>query len=381
MDTQQIYQIVNSINNQSSGKIDITVVDTASFVTLGDAVLSSNDNTEGFLNSLCQLMYKDVVEGRAYHSHMKNFIKDSMQWGAIIRKISVEMPDLVEEKAIPLKDGDSVDQYEVKLPKVKQHLFVNRTPYSAYVTIQRQWLKEAFRSESDMESFISMVFLKVQNRLEMSIEGLSKAALNNYAGLVTAKQTFNLVTMYNAETGKELEVGVAALHDPDFMRYAVGVIKEVMNHFTTMSKLYNYDGEERHTPYANQNLTLLSKFQTQLETVALYGAFNEEYLKLSEKTVIPYWQGTGVANPLDFSSLATIKVKVRTPKTETVTDKTLTNVVAMLSDTEALGAYRQMEDVLTTPINARGKYYNTFWHEQQCWFNATDENFVVFTLN
>lgn len=381
METQQIYQIVNSINNQSTGKIDITVVDTASFVSLGDAVLSSNDNTEGFLNSLCQLVYRDVVEGRAYHSHMKNFIKDSMQWGAIIRKISVEMPDLVEEKAIPLTDGASVDQYEVKLPKVKQHLFVNRTPYSTFVTIQRQWLKEAFRSESDMESFISMVFLKVQNRLEMSIEGLSKAALNNYAGLVTTRQTFDLVSMYNAEAGKNLTAGVSALHDADFMRYAVGVIKEVMNHFTTMSKLYNYDAEERHTPYANQNLTLLSKFQTQLETVALYGAFNEDYLKLSVKTIIPFWQGSGAENPLDFDSLATIKVKVRTPNSDAVADKELTNVVAMLSDTEAVGAYRQMEDVLTTPINARGKYYNTFWHEQQCWFNATDENFVVFTLN
>ena len=381
MKTQQIYQIINSINEQSSGKVDITVVDTASFVSLGDAVLSSNDNTEGFLNSLCQLVYKDIVEGRAYHSHMRNFIKDSMQWGAIIRKISVEMPDLVEEKAIPLTDGQSVDQYEVKLPKVKQHLFVNRTPYSAFVTIQRQWLKEAFRSENDMESFISMVFLKVQNRLEMSIEGLSKAALNNYAGLVTDKQTFNLVTMYNNETGEDLEAGVSALHNADFMRYAVGVIKEVMTHFATMSKLYNYDGEERHTPYANQNLTLLSKFQTQLETVALYGAFNEQYLKLTEKTILPYWQGSGATNPLDFDSLATIKVKVRSPKSETTTDKTLTNVVAMLADTEAVGAYRQMEDVLTTPINARGKYYNTFWHEQQCWFNATDENFVIFTLN
>ena len=381
METQQIYGLLNSINNQSSGKIDITVVDTASFISLGDAVLSSNDTTEGFLNSFCQLIYKDIVEGRAYHSHMRNFIKDSMQWGAIIRKISVEMPDIVEEKAIPLTDGQTVDQYEVKLPKVSQKLYVNRTPYSAFVTIQRQWLKEAFRSENDMESFISMVFLKVQNRLEMSIEGLSKAALNNYAGLVKPNQTFNLVSMYNEETGKEVNTGAEALHNPDFMRYAVGVIKEVMNHFTTMSKLYNYDGAERHTPYANQKLTMLSKFQTQLETVALYGAFHEDYLKLSEKTIVPFWQASGTDAPLQFDKLASIKVKVRTPKSEEATDKSLTNVVAMLSDTEAVGAYRQIEDVLTTPINARGKYYNTFWHEQQSWFNATDENFVIFTLN
>ena len=384
MQTTQLYEIVNAINNQSTGKVDITVVDTQSFISLGDSVLSSNDNTEGFLNSLCQLVYKDIVEGRAYHSHMKGFIKDTMQWGAIIRKISVEMPDIVEERAIGLEDGQSIDQYEVKLPKIKQHLYVNRTPYSAFVTIQRQWLKEAFRSELDMESFIASVFLKVQNRLEMSIEGLSKAALNNYAGMLDNTQKLNLVTMYNEETGKELAAGMSALHDADFMRFAVGVIKEVMNHFTTMSTRFNKDREERHTPYDKQDLILLSKFQTQLETVALYGAFNEEYLKLAAKTVVPYWQASKDKNisPLNFNAQAKIKVDVRQPGADAIDeDVELTNVVAMLADVDAVGAYRQMEEVLTTPINARGKYYNTFWHEQQCWFNATDENFVIFTLN
>ena len=381
MKTQQIYSIINTLNGQMTGALDITVVDTSTFVSYGDAVLSSSDATEGFLNVLCMQIYKDIVEGRAYKSHMKNYIKDTATFGAIVRKISVDMPDLVEEKAIELKDGDSVDQWEVKLPVAEQHLFASRTPYSAFITIQRRWLREAFKSEGNMETFIASVFMKVQNKLELSIENLAKSALNNYAGLAKATQTINLVTMYNAETESELETGIKALHNPDFMRYAVGVIKETMVQFNTMSKLYNYDGKERFTPYANQELAILGKFKTQLETVALYGAFNDEYINLAHKTLIPYWQGSGKNAPLDFASYAKIAVKVRTPKSEEIKDVTLTNVVAMLHDTNAVGAYRQMEDVLTTPVNARGMYYNTFWHEQQSWFNQTDENFVVFTLN
>lgn len=381
MKTQQIYSIINSLNSQMTGAIPITVTDTASFISYGDAVLTSSDATEGFLNVLCMQMYKDIVEGRAYKSHMRNYIKDSATFGAIMRKISIDMPDLVEEKAIPLENGKSVDQWEVKLPTVEQHLYASRTPYSAFVTIQRKWLREAFKNEAGMESFIASVFLKVQNKLEMSIENLSKSALNNYACLAKGTQVINLVTMYNAETGKEVEAGIKALHDADFMRYAVGVIKETMVQLNTMSKLYNYDGKERFTPYENQELAILGKFKTQLETVALYGAFNEEYINLAHKTLIPYWQGSGSEAPLDFASYAKIAVKVRTPKSEETTDVTRENVVAMLHDTNAVGAYRQMEDVLTTPVNARGMYYNTFWHEQQSWFNQTDENFVVFTLN
>lgn len=384
MQTSQIYATLNSINAQSEGRVNITVTDTASFVSLGDAVLSSSNNTEPFLNSLCQLIYKDIVEGRAYKSSLRSLIKGDAEWGAIVRKISVEMPELVEEKAVALVDGQSLDQYQIKLPVAKEHLYVSRTPYSAFVTIQREWLEEAFRSESAMEQFIAVIFMKIQNRLELSIEGLTKMAMANYIGLAKDAQTLNLVTMYNTENGLDgdsaVPTGVGALHNANFMRWAVGTIKELMSNITNMSVLYNYDGEERFTPYSAQHLVMLSKFKTQLETTALYGAFNEEYVKLACKNTIPHWQGSG-KKALDFVEQSKVSVKVKTPHSDETTDRTLTNVVAILFDSEALGAYRKIKKVATTPLNARGLYTNTFFHEQQMWFNATDETFIVFTLN
>ena len=381
MQTQQIYELVNSVNQQSEGKIGITVTDTASLISLGDEVLSGK-NTEPFLNSLCQLIYRDIIEGRAYKSPLRSLMKGSAEWGAIVRKISVDMPDLVEEKAVALVDGQGLDQYQIKLPKTHQHLFVSRTPYSAFVTIQRTWLKEAFRSEEGMEQFIAMIFLKIQNRLELSIENLTKMAIANYIGLAKVGQKFDLVTLYNAEVPEEMQVqpGLSALHNPAFMRWTVGFIKEVMSNIASMSTLYNYDGEERFTPYADQHLMMLSRFKTQLETTALYGAFNEEYINIVKKEIVPHWQGTG-NTAMKFDKQSSVNVNVRTPHSDATSQANLTNVVAVLFDDEAVGAYRKIEEVATTPLNARGLYTNTWFHEQQMWFNATDENFVVFTLN
>ena len=354
METNQIYSLLNSVNQQSEGKIDITVVDTASFVAMGDAVLSSSTNTEPFLNSLCQLIYRDVVEGRAYKSPLRSLMKGTAEWGAIVRKVAVDMPELEEEKAVPLTDGQSVDQYTVKLPKVHQWLFVSRTPYSAFVTIQRVWLKEAFKSEAAMESFIATVFLKIQNRLELSIENLTKMAIANYIGIAKANQTFNLVSMYNAEKGLTdtgaVQAGITAMHNADFMRWAVGIIKEVMSNLSSMSVLYNYEGQERFTPYAEQHLMMLSRFKTQLETTALYGAFNEEYVNIVQKEIVPHWQGKGTT-PMNFAKQSKIDVKARIPGSELSSEKQIENVVAVLFDNEAVGAYRQIEEVATTPLN------------------------------
>lgn len=384
MQTQQIYNILNQVNQQSEGKLDITVTDTSSFVELGDAVLSSSSNTEPFLNTFCQLIYRDIVEGRAYKSPLRSMMKGTAEWGAIVRKVSVDMPDLVEEEAVPLKDGPGLDQYQIKLPKAHQYLFVSRTPYSVFVTIQRAWLKEAFRSEAQMETFIASIFLKIQNRLELSIENLTKMSIANYIGLTKAPQKFNLVTMYNNENGladdNAVPAGIKAMHNPDFMRWAVGIIKEVMANLNSMSTLYNYEGEERFTPYSEQHLMMLSRFKTQLETVALYGAFNEEYINVAKKEIVPHWQGSGTS-PMDFSKQSKVNVNVRTPGGEATSGAVVNNVVAVLFDNEATGAYRQIEEVATTPLNAKGLYTNTFFHEQQMWFNALDENFIVFTLN
>lgn len=385
METVQIYSLLNNVNQQSEGKIDVTVTDTSSFVSLGDSVLSSSTNTEPFLNSLCQLIYKDIVEGRAYKSNLRSLMKGTAQWGTIVRKISVDMPELVEEKAVPLANGPAPDQYQIALPVVHQYLFVKRTPYSAYISIQRTWLKEAFRSEADMDAFISMVFLKIQNRLELSIENLTKMSIANYIGLAKQKQTFNLVSMYNDEkdltgTPDAIAVGISALHNADFMRWAVGIIKEVMANISNMSTLYNYEAEERFTPYANQHLMMLSRFKTQLETTALYGAFNEEYVNVAKKEIIPHWQGSGTS-PMDFSMQSKVNVNVANPHAEGSKGVEIENVVAVLFDDNAAGAYRQIEQVATTPLNARTLHTNTWFHEQQMWFNALDENFVVFTLN
>lgn len=382
METAQIYGIVNSLNSQAFGETAVTVTDTGSFVSIGDSIISSSTNTEPWLNALGQMIYTDIVEGRAYRSPYAKFIKGSIEWGSIIRKLSVEMPDASAEQSIPLVNGTSVDQWVINNPEVTQNLFVTRTPYKFWVTIQRHWLVEAFRSASDMEAFIASIFMKVGNKMEVSIENLTKGAMNNMAGTVSElqpNQVINLVSIYNALATKTLATGPAAMFDADFLRWSTGFIRQLARNLTNMSVLYNVRGKERFTPFENQNLVLLNNYVTQLETVALYSAFSQDELRLVDNTVVPYWQGSGITNATglnDFASTSTINVT-----TNSGTNHEIENVIGMMFDDNALGAYRKREAVATTDLNANGLYYNTFWHENQMYFNALDENYLLLTLN
>lgn len=378
MTTQQIYTILNETAAQSMGSQAIAVVDSGSFIALGNAVLNSGRNVEPFFNTLIQRIGKTVLVNRAYRSKFRPLIKGIMEYGAIMQKVSVEMPDIRQDDSLTLVDGQSVDQYIVMKPQVHQWLFVKDSTWSIGMTVQERWLRQAFLSESAMDSFLALMFQSVQNKLEVVNENLVRSAMNNYAASVGASQTINLVTIYNSESARTIDPGITAMFDPDFMRWATGTIRELGRDLENMSTIYNRENQERHSPVDRQNLALLSKFHTQLETVAYQSAFNVDYLRLVQNYTVPFWQAQGIS-PLDYETKA--QIQVNTSETTTAKNVTVTNVVGMMFDDDALGGFRKWQSTNTTPMNARALYANTFWHEDQMWFNAFDENFLLLTLN
>ena len=132
--------------------------------------------------------------------------------------------------------------------------------------------------------------------------------------------------------------------------------------------MWNDGTEDRHTPLSLQKFAIIADFKTQMETVVQWQAFNQEFVKKTPNAVLSCWQ-----NPNEpMSIMATNKLE---------NEVKVENVVGFIFDRDALGMYRKEEEVLTTPVNARARYTNTFWHEERMWFNDMSENGIVFTLN
>lgn len=371
MDTNQIYTVVNSVTGQALGENALTGVDTSDLISLGNLVLSSQTNTEAFLNTLVQRIGKTILSYRRYTNKLGDMVVNDFEMGAILQKIKVSMPAAEEDQAYGLIDGQSVDHYKVAKPEVNQKLFVTRTPYSFHITIQRETLKEAFLSATAMGSFLSVVFGEVQNKIELSLEDLGRLCIANYmAEIGNGAREIKLVTNYNNSVPAASAVTAAnALFDNAFLRYAVSRMQLMSKRFTDMSVLYNDGTETRHTPKEDQRLRILSEFATMLETVVDYAAFHDEYVKVKGFTEINFWQSAQTPGSINVT------------RASDGTSVQLANIVGILHDRDALGIYKKDTDVLTTPVNAAGMYYNTYWHEKQLWFNDLSENAVIFTLN
>lgn len=377
IEVNQIYDLCNQIFQQMTGRTDIEAVDSASLVAMGNEVSNLGKN-DLWLNTLARRIGLTIDSYRVYRNRFSDLYRTQVEWGALVQKLTVEMPDAVADDMYKVgqMNGQALDHYIINNPKAKQKIFDKETPYSFFITMQEKMLTEAFLNAGAMSSFVNQVFGKVQNKIEVVLEDLARVALVNMMCNLSTKQEIKLVTLYNSKTGSTLNPQTA-LFDPAFMRFAIGMMNNIASKLETMSVLFNTDAYDRFTPKSEQRFYVLADFITQLETVVQYAAFNPQYVNKSVDIAVPYWQGVKEGD--DINDIAVLSKVIG--KVDSKVDKTIENVVGVLFDREAIGTFRQEEKVLTTPVNARGAYYNTFWHEKQMWFNDMSENAVIFTLN
>ena len=389
LSANQIYTIVNEVAQQAMGSKTMAVVNNAGLVALGNTVLGSNETKNNFINALTDRIGRTIVSFRAYHSHFPDFERDAIEWGNILQKLKVAMPDAESDDSFNLQDGKSVDQYKINKPKVNQLLFTNEAPWQTHITVHLDELEKAFVDSSAMGAFISGMFGEVQNRIELAMENLSIDCVNNFmAELIKRKpqrpsRVINLVTEYNTAMGLTSDKALKpenALNTPSFLEYVVrriNTISSTMEYMT--SGMYNdtaYAGGDtqnsiysRHTPKSEQRMMLYIDLVNSLKTNVNSKAFNmkEVAIDIPFQTV-PFWQSLKTPDGINIQPASG------------GTAISQAAVMGILFDREAMGTFKNKYTSLTSPINAAGKYYNVFYHMITMYYNDLTENAVVFLL-
>lgn len=370
---KQIYDIVNSVSSQAFGSTALTVVDEQGLVALGDTVLSSSTNTENFLNVLAQRIGKTIIDDRKYESMFKGLVIGELEWGNIVQKIKFGLMTAEADESYGLTDGNSVDQYKVRKPIVKQSLFTSDTPWQIHVSIQDAHLAEAFTSAGAMGSFIQGILTAFQNSIEAAVENLGRTATCNLiAELMGTTREIKLVTLYNTAKGltdTNKLTAATARYNEDFLRFAVAEINKISSKFQSMTKgVYNDGTVETHTPKANQSMYVTTDFESLLETQMQYAAFHDGYVKLNKFVEVAFWQS--IKNPE--------AINVKKASSGSAVNKT--DIVGLLFDDNACGIYQALNKTIASPVNAAGLYYNLYYHARDLYFNDLSSNAVVFTL-
>lgn len=393
---EQIANIVNSAVKQATGQETLANIDTSKFVNVATTALKMG--TDPLAIGLNQVMAQTIFAVRPYSRKFRSMEMSNEQYGNHVRKINFVDQDAVDDQGFPIAvtspspgtvgvaNGNSVDPYVINLPEIVQTNFYGSTTYEFYSTFTREQLRYAFMSPESFNRFISSQMTHISNQREQRIENLTRGVVSNFIGATiqnnNTNQVVKLVTLYNAYAGTQLTGDTVRQPEnfPAFAKWMFGFLDTLAGYLAERSTLYhhNFTGKpiSRFTDATNLRMYLLNSFENSVSTEVLSDVFNEGNLKFATHERVNFWQS--IESPDAIS--VTCSYTDDNGDVQTSEEVSQSDIIGVMFDRDAMGYSLFNQSADTTPMNARGRYYNTWWNAQYKYWNDTTENAVILLL-
>lgn len=374
MKVTQIAAILNEVQQEIIGEEAITTENLENVVDMGKQILGATD-VDNYVRKLIDKVGRMIFVDRVYNSTAPDILTDSWEYGSAMQKVRCEMPDAVENDSWKLTNGQSYDPFVFTAPDVQSKFYDSKVTYEVQMSFTEMQGKSSFNSPAEMNSFFAMIENRIRFKLTLSNDILKTRTVNNLIAekIHSKNNVVNLLTMYNAEFTQTL-TAVHALMDKDFLRYAIGKIKEYIKYIQRPSMLFNDGGYTTFTPESDLKMVLLSRFVNTAEVYLQSDTFHNDLVKLTGYSEVPYWQGSGTGETFDFEEIS--KINVTTASGNAVSQ---TGIIGTIFDRDACMVCNANPRV-TSIYNPKGEYWNYFYKYDASYFNDTMENCVVFIV-
>lgn len=393
----QLSTVLTAITNQATGVNNITPLDTSSFVSVAQTALKTG--YDPLTTAISQVLSKTIFSVRPYTRKFKGLNVSNQRYGNHVRKLLTIDKPFEDDDRLKLVDGESIDQYKVNKPKVLQTNFYGANVYQKSVTIYKDQLDCAFSSPDEFASFISMVMQNSSDMIEQAHEETARATIANLiggiygaevldtsAGLLAqangGRRAINLLKLFNESTGLALKVVDVFKTEnfESFVKFAFSTVNTIADLMTDRNSLFcsqltNYK-VLRHTPKDRMKFYLYTDLVNKINSEVYSTVFNPDFLKVVDFEKVNYWQAA-----LSPSSINVKRTMLKKDGTLSVgVQSKIDNVFGVLFDEDAAGYTTVNEWAQPSPFNARGGYYNQFWHFTDRYWNDFTENAVIFYI-
>lgn len=393
----QLSTVLTSITNQATGVNNITPLDTSSFISVAQTALKTG--YDPLTTAISQVLSKTIFSVRPYTRKFKGLNVSNQRYGNHVRKLLTIDKPFENDDRLKLVDGESIDQYKVNKPNVLQTNFYGANVYQKSVTIYKDQLDCAFSSPDEFASFISMVMQNSSDMIEQAHEETARATIANLIGGVYAaevldtpsgllaqanggRRAINLLKLFNESTGLALKVVDVFKTEnfESFVKFAFSTVNTIADLMTDRNSLFcsqltNYK-VLRHTPKDRMKFYLYTDLVNKINSEVYSTVFNPDFLKVVDFEKVNYWQAA-----LSPSSVDVKRTMLKKDGTLSVgVQSKIDNVFGVLFDEDAAGYTTVNEWAQPSPFNARGGYYNQFWHFTDRYWNDFTENAVIFYI-
>ena len=375
MEIKQIYPLVNEATNEALGVEGLVQEDLGNIVEVGKAVFNANA-MDKYVKALVNRIGKIIFVNRVYEGSAPSVLMDGWEYGSVMQKVSMGLPEATENETWELVDGQSYDPHIFHAPKGVVAKYYNKyVTFEIDMSFTENQLKMSFNSVTELNGFISMLYTQVENSMTVKLDELIRRTINNMIAETVhtnnGARAINLLTLYKSAYPADTTITAAtALNNPDFIRFAAYIIKVTHGRMRTMSTVFNEGNQPRHTPTDMSHIVLLEDFASGADVFLQSTTFHDELSALPTAERVPYWQGSGTS----YAFADVSKINVKTANGNVVEQG---GILGVMFDRWALGV-ANIERKVTSQYTPNAEFFTNFYKYKAAYFNDFNENFVVF---
>lgn len=385
------HALMNLLVKEATGQdATIQAVDSSTFVSAGELVLATG--TENVLNALSLVLGRTFMAVRPYDAKLAliNAVNTG-EYTHRMRKISFysreaqASGDWNTQSFTNLADGFTNGQnisdgsaqstksmWEQNQPVPLEMNFAGQNVWEDSTTVYEYQLQQAFRSEAEFGQFVAGIMTERGNDIESQKEAFNRMTLLNFmAGVYDLDQTgskVNLTYEFNQEFGTSYTTAqLLSTYLKEFAEFLAARVRIDSDRMTNRSAKNHWAPTKegyallRHTPKDRQRLFLYEPLMIKTKAYVYPSLFNEEYLDMSQYEAVMFWQNENDPSAIKVTPAIPDAAGTNSGLQKAGDQVSLSYVVGLLFDEDALMVDYQLERSNTTPLEARKGYRNIWW--------------------
>ena len=178
MKVTQAYELVNNSTKQFLGEDIILNNDLSNIVDIGKELFTAT-SVENYTKELVDQIGKMVFVNRPYMGNVPSVLMDTWEFGSVLEKVSIEMPEATENESWELVDKAVYEQDIFYKPSVSVKFFNSKVTFEIPFSICEEQVKSAFTSPTQMNSFLSAIMTAVENSMQVKLDSLIMDTIDN----------------------------------------------------------------------------------------------------------------------------------------------------------------------------------------------------------
>lgn len=385
--TTQIDTVVNAAYAQATGQADLsTALDLSAFSDVGD--FDPTLLREKFTGALAGQIIKNWYGDTSYRSsYVDDFFIDAEMWGALMQFIDVEIPHAQQNSAWQnfVSGSSTVGVYTVYLPVVTSKFYTRQEAWAIPIDITGEQWNQAFKDRAGLDSFVSYIWLVIDNAITQHMEDMDAANRNNFFAEKIQAQADGVAGVHVVDLNEAycIEKGIATaftaedfLNTEDSLLYMAEQFDLYAGYLQKQTALFNTEGKVKFVPKERLVCQVITAVAKRLDVVGRSGVYHADMTSLPMYRDVPAWESM---ESLTIEDLSSINVTVTKPDGTTAT-VAQSYIVGFLADKWCI-----MHTIVQNRVGSQHFSIEDLTHYElqhvDKYMNNLGQNAVIFVLN